>query len=72
MLMCTCRYILFAVRKRAPTIFISAAVHGDELNGIEIIRRLINIKGFKISAGTLIAVPMVNVYGGDQPKPLHA
>lgn len=38
-------------------------MHGDELNGIEIIRRLINLKGFKISAGTLIAVPMVNVYG---------
>ncbi|RHW74931.1 succinylglutamate desuccinylase/aspartoacylase family protein [Colwellia sp. RSH04] len=50
-------------KKAGPTIFVSAAVHGDELNGIEIIRRLINLKGFKISAGTLIAVPMVNVYG---------
>lgn len=50
-------------KKAGPTMFISAAVHGDELNGIEIIRRLINLKGFKISAGTLIAVPMVNVYG---------
>ncbi|WP_210147179.1 succinylglutamate desuccinylase/aspartoacylase family protein [Shewanella sp. WXL01] len=50
-------------KKPGPTMFVSAAVHGDELNGIEIIRRLINLKGFKISAGTLIAVPMVNVYG---------
>jgi predicted deacylase len=50
-------------KKPGPTIFISAAVHGDELNGIEIIRRLMNLKGFKISSGTLIAVPMVNVYG---------
>jgi len=50
-------------KRPGPTIFISAAVHGDELNGIEIIRRLINLKGFKISSGTLIAVPMVNVYG---------
>ncbi len=50
-------------KKVGPTIFISAAVHGDELNGIEIIRRLINLKKFKISAGTLIAVPMVNIYG---------
>ncbi|MBQ4863122.1 succinylglutamate desuccinylase/aspartoacylase family protein [Pseudoalteromonas sp. MMG013] len=50
-------------KKTGPTIFISAAVHGDELNGIEIIRRLINIKGFKVSTGTIIAVPMVNVYG---------
>ena len=50
-------------KRAGPTIFVSAAVHGDELNGIEIIRRLINLKGFKISAGTLILVPMVNVYG---------
>lgn len=50
-------------KKAGPTIFVSAAVHGDELNGIEIIRRLINLKRFKISCGTLIAVPMVNVYG---------
>ncbi|WP_093328766.1 succinylglutamate desuccinylase/aspartoacylase family protein [Thalassotalea agarivorans] len=50
-------------KRSGPTIFVSAAVHGDELNGIEIIRRLINLKNFKISAGTLIAVPMVNVYG---------
>ncbi|KAF7773770.1 hypothetical protein PCIT_a0089 [Pseudoalteromonas citrea] len=50
-------------KKIGPTIFISAAVHGDELNGIEIIRRLINLKGFKVSIGSIIAVPMVNVYG---------
>ncbi|MCW8994384.1 MAG: succinylglutamate desuccinylase/aspartoacylase family protein [Psychromonas sp.] len=50
-------------KKPGPIIFISAAVHGDELNGIEIIRRLINQKTFKIVRGTVIAVPMVNVYG---------
>lgn len=50
-------------KKPGPIIFISAAVHGDELNGIEIIRRLISQKTFKILRGTVIAVPMVNVYG---------
>jgi predicted deacylase len=50
-------------KKPGPTIFVSAAVHGDELNGIEIIRRLIKQKKFKIIKGTVIAVPMVNVYG---------
>ncbi|WP_371188919.1 succinylglutamate desuccinylase/aspartoacylase family protein [Thalassotalea maritima] len=55
-------YIIRSKRK-GPTIFISAAVHGDELNGIETIGRLITMKGFKITSGTLIAVPMVNVYG---------
>ncbi|NRD74107.1 succinylglutamate desuccinylase/aspartoacylase family protein [Shewanella sp. VB17] len=50
-------------KKDGPTFFVSAAVHGDELNGIEIIRRLINLKRFKLLKGTLILVPMVNVYG---------
>ena len=50
-------------KKPGPTVFISAAVHGDELNGIEIIRRLIGQKQFKLTHGTLICVAMVNVYG---------
>lgn len=50
-------------KKPGPILFVSAAVHGDELNGIEIIRRLINQKTLKVMAGTLILVPMVNVYG---------
>lgn len=50
-------------RRDGPTIFISAAVHGDELNGIENIRRLINRKSMRLSKGTVIFVPMVNVYG---------
>ncbi|MEW6989204.1 succinylglutamate desuccinylase/aspartoacylase family protein [Colwelliaceae bacterium 6441] len=54
---------IIRAKKPGPIIFISAAVHGDELNGIEIIRRLINEKKFKITSGTVIAVPMVNVYG---------
>ncbi|NVK26067.1 MAG: succinylglutamate desuccinylase/aspartoacylase family protein [Gammaproteobacteria bacterium] len=54
---------IFRSKKAGPTIFISAAVHGDELNGIEIIRRLLKHKHFKVIRGTVIAVPMVNVYG---------
>ena len=50
-------------KKAGPTIFISAAIHGDELNGIEIIRRLLTMRSLKLSKGTLIAVPIVNVYG---------
>lgn len=50
-------------KKDGPTVFISAAIHGDELNGIEIIRRLLSQPNFKIIRGTLICVPMVNVYG---------
>lgn len=54
---------IIRAKKPGPTIFVSAAVHGDELNGIEIIRRLIHQNKFKITRGTVIAVPMVNVYG---------
>lgn len=50
-------------KRKGPTIFVSAAIHGDELNGIEIIRRLINTLNRKAIRGTLIAVPLVNIYG---------
>lgn len=50
-------------KKDGPTIFVSAAVHGDEINGIEIIRRLLRLKTLKVTAGTLIFVPIVNIYG---------
>ncbi|MBB5211416.1 succinylglutamate desuccinylase/aspartoacylase family protein [Microbulbifer hydrolyticus] len=50
-------------KKPGPTMFVCAAIHGDELNGVEIISRLINSKSLKSLRGTLIAVPVVNVYG---------
>ncbi len=50
-------------RKVGPTVFISAAVHGDEIIGIEIIRRLMTRKSFRLQCGTVIFVPIVNVYG---------
>jgi hypothetical protein len=49
--------------KDGPVLLVSAAIHGDEINGIEIISRLINNRAIKKLRGTLIAVPMVNVYG---------
>lgn len=50
-------------RRSGPTLFISAAVHGDELNGVEIIRRLLRLPELKQLRGTLIVVPIVNVHG---------
>lgn len=50
-------------RKPGPRMFVSAAVHGDELNGVEIIRRLLARRSLRRIRGTLIAVPVVNVYG---------
>ncbi len=42
---------------------VSAAVHGDELNGVEIVRRLLRHSALRRLRGSLIAIPMVNVYG---------
>ncbi len=46
-----------------PQLFLSAAVHGNELNGIEIVRRVLEKADARHLRGTLIAVPIVNVYG---------
>ena len=50
-------------KKPGPVLFVSAAVHGDELNGVEIIRRVLRLKALRSLRGTLIAVPIVNVHG---------
>ncbi|BFU78507.1 succinylglutamate desuccinylase/aspartoacylase family protein [Arcobacter sp. 15-2] len=50
-------------KKDGPTVFVSAAIHGDELNGIEIIRRFRKLNILKKLSGTLVLVPVVNVYG---------
>ena len=50
-------------RRPGPRLFVSAAVHGDELNGVEIIRRLIRLSRISRLHGTLVAVPIVNIYG---------
>ena len=46
-----------------PILMVNAAIHGDELNGVEIVRQLINNIDPKTLKGTLIAVPIVNVFG---------
>lgn len=50
-------------RRPGPRLFVSAALHGDELNGTEIVHRLLRGRSFRGLRGTLLAVPVVNVYG---------
>lgn len=50
-------------KKPGPRVFVSAAIHGDELNGIEIIRRLIKRRAIRSLHGMLVCVPVVNLYG---------
>jgi len=46
-----------------PTLLLSGGLHGDEINGIEIVRRLLTKDFIKPDRGTIIAVPLMNVYG---------
>jgi predicted deacylase len=46
-----------------PVLLVCAAIHGDELNGVEIIRRMPGIRGLNNLHGTLILAPIVNVFG---------
>jgi predicted deacylase len=50
-------------KRPGPVLFISGAIHGDEINGVEIIRRLLQHKALRNLRGTLLAIPIVNVYG---------
>ena len=46
-----------------PTLCLTAAIHGDELNGIEIVRRVLHAIDPEKLSGTIIGVPIVNVQG---------
>lgn len=46
-----------------PTLFVSGAIHGDEIIGVEIIRRVSQMKVLSKIKGTLILIPVVNSYG---------
>jgi uncharacterized protein len=46
-----------------PCVFVSAAIHGDEINGIAIVQRLAKTLDPALMSGTLILAPAVNIYG---------
>ncbi len=50
-------------RRPGPVFFVSAAVHGDEIMGVEIIRRVLASRQLRQMRGTLLAVPVVNAFG---------
>lgn len=50
-------------RQAGPTLFITAALHGDELNGVEIIQRLLKQSVLRRLKGCLLAAPIVNIFG---------
>jgi len=46
-----------------PTVAVTAAIHGDEINGTGTIRKIMRERPFKILRGTLVLVPVVNILG---------
>lgn len=55
---------VFRSEKPGPVVLLSGGLHGDEINGIEIVRRMVGGKTLrKLKAGTVIALPIINVYG---------
>ena len=50
-------------RQEGPTLFVSAALHGDELTGVAICRRLLASRSLNVLRGTLLLVPIVNAFG---------
>jgi len=50
-------------RWQGPVLLVCSGIHGDELNGIEIIRRLRTLRSLERLCGTLVLVPIVNLFG---------
>ena len=50
-------------KRPGPTLFVSAAIHGDEVMGVEVVRRLLRTPNIDELRGTLLAVPIVNTFG---------
>lgn len=50
-------------KESGPRLWLSAAIHGDEINGVEIIRQVLEKIQPLLLRGTLLAVPVVNVFG---------
>lgn len=54
---------VFNGKKAGPTILLQGGLHGDEVNSIEMIRRMLIDKSYKIHRGCVIVVPLLNVFG---------
>lgn len=55
---------IFRSKNPGPVILLSGGLHGDEVNGIEIVRRMVSGKSFnKLKCGSVIAMPIINIFG---------
>ncbi|HMQ46184.1 MAG TPA: succinylglutamate desuccinylase/aspartoacylase family protein [Saprospiraceae bacterium] len=55
---------VFRAVQPGPTMLVLAGVHGDEINGVEIVRRALQQDYFEhLTAGSVIVIPILNLYG---------
>jgi len=55
---------VFRSLKDGPTMLVTGGLHGNEINGVEIVRRALKADWFDhLKCGTVIAIPLVNVHG---------
>lgn len=54
---------IFNGEKAGPTVLLQGGLHGDEVNSIELIRRMLIDKNYKIHRGCVIVVPLLNIFG---------
>lgn len=55
--------IITRSKRPGPTILFTAGLHGDEINGVDIVRQLVARKINKPRRGTIICIPILNVFG---------
>lgn len=55
--------IIERAKKPGPVILLTAGIHGDEINGVEIVRQIISKEINKPSKGTVICIPIINIFG---------
>ena len=55
---------LYRSENEGPCVLVLGGIHGDEINGVEIVRRAVNEGLFEnLLLGTVIAIPLLNIYG---------
>ncbi|PRX57024.1 succinylglutamate desuccinylase/aspartoacylase family protein [Flagellimonas meridianipacifica] len=54
---------VFNSKKPGPTVLVQAGLHGDEINGVETLRRMLEQNMFQVKRGAAIVVPILNVFG---------
>jgi predicted deacylase len=55
--------VVAKAKKEGPVLLITGGIHGNEINGVEIVRQLISKKYHIPEKGMIICIPVVNVFG---------